>query len=119
MPVIIRKIQSGSIPFSRFGFRKLKDTIEKVSMDIVLEAKAHHRFESRSNNLEKSIKNKIKTGANKISSSFYFDNRIANYGKFIHEGFKSWKPDKFLEDSFNKHINMLKKLLKNKMKAMI
>ena len=119
MPVRIRKIQSGSVPFSRFGFRKLKETVEKVSKDIILEAKAQHRFTARSGNLERSIKNQIKAEPNKILSIFHLDHRIANYGKFIHEGFKSWKPDKFLEDSFNKHINMLKKALKNKMKALI
>jgi hypothetical protein len=119
MPVNIKKIQRGSVPFSRFGFKKLKDTIEKVSLDIVLEAKAQHRFTARTGNLERSIKNRVTAEANKILSIFELDNKIANYGKFIHNGFRSWKPDPFLEDSFNKHIKRLKKLLKDKMKAMI
>lgn len=119
MPINIRRTQSGSVPFSRFGFKKLKEVIEKVSNDVVLEAKAQHRFTSRTNNLERSIKNKIETTRRKITSIFELDNKIANYGKYIHKGFRSWKPDPFLENSFSKHIAMLKKSLKNKMKAMI
>ncbi len=118
MSITFKKIKSIEIPFSRFSFKKLQGLVEKISLDIVLEAKANHRFESRTNQLERSISNNIKTSKHKILSTFFLDDRIANYGKYIHGGFKSWKPDPFLEDAFDKHIKLLKQLIRQKMKAM-
>ena len=115
-PVKFTKSTKGKFPFSTFDFNNLQNLIENISLDIILEAKANHEFITRTGNLERSIKNTIKLGKNKIISRFILDNMIANYGKYIHNGFKSWKPDKFLENSFNHHVKNLKQLLKQKIK---
>lgn len=118
MPVNVTKVQQKVRPFSKFAFQKLLAVIENVSLDIVLEAKAHHRFEPRSGNLEKSIRNVISVDQGKITSTFDLNDRIANYGNRIHRGFKTWKPDPFLENAFNSKIKSLKKLIKEKIKEM-
>ena len=106
------------VPFDKFEFKKLSALVEKLSLDIVIEAKANHRFTSRSNNLERSIKNRISYKPNRIISTFSLDNRIANYGKYIHKGFRSWKPDPFLKDAFDNKTKNLKRLISMKMRGM-
>lgn len=118
MTVKFKKIHESKIPFSKFGFKKLKGVVEKLSLEIVLEAKAVHRFTSRSNNLERSVKNTISTTPKSITSNFKLDERIANYGKYIHRGFRSWKPDPFLKNAIDNKVKLLKRLIRLKMKAM-
>lgn len=117
MSIKLKKIHEDKFPFSNFGFKKLQNIIEKISLEIVLEAKANHRFISRSNNLERSIINTLIIKKNKIISNFKLDNRIANYGKYIHNGFKSWKSDLFLENAINNSVKNLKQLIKQKIKV--
>lgn len=120
MSIKFKKVYEGSRPLSNFSFDKLKKVIEKISLDIVLEAKAIHRFTPRSNDLERSVRNRINYGgtskSKKIVSTFLLDNRIANYGKFIHNGFKSWKPDPFLEKAVDNGVKNLKRLLEESIK---
>ena len=118
MSAKLKLIRRDPIPFSKFGFDKLVKVLENLSLDIVIEAKANHRFTSRSNNLERSIKYRIVQSPNKIQSIFSLDNRIANYGKFIHEGFRSWKPDPFLFNAIDNKTKNLKKLITQKVKEM-
>ena len=118
MSAKLKVIRRDPIPFSKFGFEKLVNVLENISLDIVLEAKASHRFTSRSNNLERSIRNRIEQKHNKIISFFTLDNRIANYGKYIHEGFRSWKPDPFLFNAIDNKTKNLKKLITQKVKEM-
>jgi hypothetical protein len=33
---------------------------------------------------------------NELTSGVFLNDQMAPYGKYIHEGFKSWKPDRFL-----------------------
>ena len=106
------------VPFDRFEFKKLSALVEKLSLDIVLEAKANHRFTSRSNALERSIRTRMNYKPNRIISTFSLDNRIANYGKYIHKGFRSWKPDPFLKDAFDNKTKNLKRLISMKMRGM-
>jgi len=118
MTVKFKKIKQDPFPFSKFGFKKLQNLVENISLDIVLEAKAHHKFEPRSGDLERSVMNHIKISKNKIISVFKLEDRIADYGKWIHGGFHSWKADKFLEKPFEKKTKQLKKLIKQKMNRM-
>lgn len=122
MSARLRCIRKGSIPFSKFSLDKLVKVIENLSLDIVLEAKTNHRFRSRSNYLERSIKYRLEQKKTILQSIFFLDNRIANYGKYIHRGlyypnFKSWKPDPFLLDAIDRKVKNLKQLIIQKMKT--
>ncbi len=115
MSVKFKKIHQGRIPFSKFKFRELVSLVENFSHEVVLEAKAHHRFTARSGNLERSVRNTINTKSKSITSTFILDNRVSNYGKYIHNGFRSWKPDPFLEQALERKLVNLKQLIKQKM----
>lgn len=101
---MIKKKKSGvSDLFNRLP-RAFKDDsfaiISEGMTNAALEAKASHRFVSRSGNLERSIIPEVKQTRNNIIGRVYLKDSIANYGKYIHNGFRSWKPDPFLEKAF-------------------
>ena len=78
---------------------KLVLTFKKIARDVATDATLHHRFTSRSNNLERSIQsNAEKVGDNVIGEVFLNDS-VADYGKYVHEGHGSWRPDKFIEQA--------------------
>lgn len=118
MSVKFKKVFQGKIPFSRFDFVKLKGLVENISIDIVKDANRQHRFKPQSGNLERSIKYRISITPKRIISFLFLDNRIANYGKYIHNGFKSWKPDPFLFNAVENKIKTLKTFIKLKMKQL-
>lgn len=58
-------------------------------------ARLYHRYTRRTGNLESATKSsKTSTGG-----TVYIDDGQAIYGKYIHEGFKSWAADPFLYDA--------------------
>ena len=80
--------------YSRISSRENVRALKKSLQNITLDAKRNHRFITRTGNLERSVKFRV---INKESGQVYIDNGTAPYGKFIHDGFKSWAPDPFLE----------------------
>ena len=69
----------------------LDESFDKVAKD----AKIHHRFKSRTGTL----KNAIKSVREEYGASVYVDESLADYGKYIHDGFGTWAPDKFLDEA--------------------
>ena len=61
------------------------------------EARLVHRFTTRTGALERSIQTKVTERAE--DGKVYLETGIARYGPYIHNGFKSWKPDMFLTDA--------------------
>lgn len=59
------------------------------------EARLNHRYKTRSGNLERNTTSELFRGKQLASRVFVNDER-AEYGKYIHGGFKTWSPDKFL-----------------------
>jgi len=80
--------------------RLLKTELTKAQTDIsnrlLLTAKNDHRFTSRSGRLISAIK--IKGSLDK-GLELYLDENIADYGRYVHDGQKSWKRDSFIEHS--------------------
>lgn len=90
------------------------EIISNGMVETTLDAKANHRFTARSGNLERSIiPEVIRTNDNIIGMVFLKD-EIALYGKYIHNGFRSWRPDPFLKNSAETHFEIIKQKLKQK-----
>jgi len=67
----------------------------KVGLTIIqVFARANHRFVTRSADLERSIQ--TETGKVLKEGKVFLDRGIAIYGRRIHDGFFSWKADRFL-----------------------
>lgn len=72
------------------------------------EARQHHRYNSQSNNLERSVTKKVPSSG--TSGLVYLEDGIAKYGKYIHEGWhsrkgkrvKGWRADRFLDKALIK-----------------
>lgn len=83
---------------------EMKVQLESIAKD----ARRHHRFNHQSGNLEKSIVVKVEMSG--TAGAIFIDPDISNtrtkkgvgYGVFIHEGFKTWAPDKFLYEAFGR-----------------
>jgi len=79
---------------------ELDEKFDKIAADIATDAKNHHRFITRTGALEESVTAEY-TG-NTVRA--YLDESIAPYGKYVHDGQRSWAPDPFLENAFTKHV---------------
>lgn len=98
------------------------DAFEIISngmTDTVLEAKATHRFTARSGNLERSVISEMKRSDKDIQGSVLLKDSIALYGKYIHNGFKSWSPDPFLRISTEKFFPLIINEIKAKIEQLI
>jgi hypothetical protein len=106
--------------------RQLKQEISWV----VSQAKSHHRFQSHTRMLEKSIvandENRLSAymafspgGSTSLMAEAHLDDGIAFYGKYVHEGQKAarfkrpWKPDQFLFNALEFRSKYIDKNLEN------
>lgn len=81
----------------------LTDELNKVSNEIVVEAKNNHRFKSRTGNLVEATKKELKIDRESIRALYKIDNLKAPYGGYIHDGKKGWSADKYLENAVNRN----------------
>ena len=78
----------------------IANAIDILAPKLINYAKDNHRYENRTGNLSESIDiNKLRNGLELYAS--------ATYGKFIHNGFKSWYPDPWLEDTIKKNEKLI------------
>jgi len=63
------------------------------------------RYYRNTHNLERSVVTELDKKA-KVGM-VYLDTGIAKYGPFIHQGFKSWRPDQFLYAAFDKQLSQI------------
>jgi hypothetical protein len=94
------------------GLNRLSSTLESsvvqkavqpVLKQIQVEAQRHHRYTRRTGRLERSIRSTM----NRTGGEVFIDDSMADYGKYVHEGFKSWNPDKFLYQAAEKYDKVL------------
>ena len=71
----------------------------KIGRDIVQTARTNHRFKSRSGHLAESMKTKVSSDGMSMVVSAGSD-LATQYAEYVHNGFKTWAPDKFLETPF-------------------
>jgi hypothetical protein len=82
---------------------EIPDWIEASLMDVMTAgvdsiaeyAQENHRFDSQTGNLISAIKSEMYG----LSGRVYIDDYIADYGKYVHDGFKTWAPDTFVYDA--------------------
>lgn len=92
--------------------RNLHDTIVREGIWRFLEilktgAKQVHRHQRRTGKLERSIKR----GTHKDGGSVFVDDSYCDYGKFVHMGQRSWKPDQYVFDSFARNERLLDQMI--------
>lgn len=76
----------------------VKDAIQPTLKAIAYGAKREHRHIRRTGNLERSIKTENKKNGGMV----YVDDTSCDYGKFVHMGQRSWKPDQFVFESYDR-----------------
>lgn len=64
-------------------------------------ARNNHRFESRTGTLESAI---VGTSDN-LDGSLFIDENQAPYGKYVHDGQRSWAPDPFITEAVDARID--------------
>ena len=79
---------------TRLAFKKQMTKIQR-------DAKLNHRFQTHSAKLEKSIRTEVDPDG--AWGRVYLEEGIAPYGKWVHDGHGSWKPDKFINQAFRKN----------------
>ena len=76
---------------------------KRLTRDIADDATAHHRFITRSGNLERSIQSSAAQVGDDVVGEVFINESISNYGKYVHEGHGSWSPDKFIDQAFSRN----------------
>jgi hypothetical protein len=70
-------------------------------------AKLHHRYTRRTGKLS----NAVVVVRNEHGGEVGINDASAPYGKYVHEGFKTWAPDKFLDDAAESNEHLLDTLV--------
>ena len=73
----------------------VKDSVEPFLREVQIEARRQHRYNRNSGKLERSIKISMSADGGDVS----IDDRLAPYGKYVHEGTRKWNADKFLTEA--------------------
>lgn len=81
----------------------IESAIVPVLKKIQADAQRQHRYKRRTGRLERSIK----VTSNKSGGEVFIDDTFADYGKYVHDGFKGWAPDKFLDKAVDKNSRAL------------
>jgi len=89
--------------FNRYYDTYVKKDIDQISDKIIKEAKTSHRFKSRTGNLVEATKKELGIDRDSLKAIYKIDDVKAPYGKYIHEGFKSWAADKYLENAVERN----------------
>lgn len=63
------------------------------------DAKRIHRHQRRTGKLERSIK----VVRRKDGGSIYIDDASCDYGKYVHRGQRTWKPDEFVFETYQRN----------------
>jgi hypothetical protein len=81
--------------------KKLRLTLNKVLRSVIYDARGRHRYKSRSGNLSRSTTYTISRDG--LSAELFLDEGIAKYGKYVHDGQRSWDKDEFLYSAVDKN----------------
>lgn len=94
------------------GLNTLASTIDDSVLDIAInptlksvqeEARRQHRYKRRTGKLERSISVETTPEGGEV----YIEEKTADYGKYVHEGFGKWSPDQFLISAFERKLPAL------------
>lgn len=77
--------------------RFVRPAMGEAMANVATRAALTHRYITRSGMLDRSIQSEV--DATGFVGRVYLEPGIAAYGQYIHEGFKSWAPDRFLNES--------------------
>lgn len=69
-------------------------------------AQNNHRYQSRTGNLRNSTETSIKDIV-----SLYINKAKAEYGSYIHDGFKSWKADPFIDKAIEDNLTKIEQII--------
>ena len=105
------------------GFMDIPDYAEAALEDVMgtyisrmqRRAKILHRFRSRTGNLVSAIESELYG----LSGRVYIDDMVAPYGKFVHNGQRTWAPDPFIYDAVAELEDELSTALKQTLEASI
>lgn len=81
----------------------VKDGVWETLPVIASGARTVHRHVRRTGKLERSIK----TSKDKLGGKVYTDDTYCDYSKFVHLGQRTWKPDEFIFESFDRNEKIL------------
>jgi len=86
------------------AMKSARSEMEKIGRDIVKRAQNDHRFDTKSGDLERSMKSNVidgtAGGSKSIALEVKADLGVAKYARRIHYGWGTWTADRFLENAF-------------------
>lgn len=109
LTVDAKEVTKGLDKISKSLDDEITKELEKISNKILKEAKNNHRFKSRTGNLLAATKKELGIDKNSINEVFKIDDIKAPYGSYIHEGFRGWSADKYLENAVVRNEDNMEK----------
>lgn len=90
----LKSLEKALNAFPKETFKAVNLELKKGARDVQVDARANHRFTTRTGALERSVETRLSPSL--LRARVGINKRFAKYGKYIHDGFKSWKPDRFI-----------------------
>lgn len=86
---------SGIAVFTEKLMRYLNETLKFEFPRIQEVARTWHRYKSRTGLLNSAIREEVRD----LVADIFIDDTIADYGKYVHEGHGTWRPDPFIDSA--------------------
>jgi hypothetical protein len=84
-------------PYTSLVNKYMNEALRIIGKLVIAEARAIHRFKSRTGNLEKQTKYRVDNKLNRLA--VFISQSKAPYGEFIHDGTRYMAPDQFLSNA--------------------
>ena len=83
--------------------------LTKIGIKVSNEAKRAHQYQNGTGNLRAATTYWLNKSLSKLR--VFIDEDKADYGKYIHNGFKGWSPDRFIDNAILKHRVWINKMV--------
>jgi len=120
------KVDIGGFREKAKEYGKAADDVDKVvasamnewGISVIRSARSKHRYNVQTGNLEKATELQDTNQTGRLQIVLWVNDAIARYGKYIHNGFKSWAPDRFLDGAVERLLPRLPILLEARLRRL-
>lgn len=81
--------------------RHINKKLHKIGYFLAEYAKKNHRYNHRTGNLKRSTRFWVNKSISRVR--LYISEQQAHYGKYVHEGHGTWKPDRFIDNAIKRN----------------
>lgn len=110
---MLKAVIKSDLNFNTFGDdvqKEVNKELHHIGRYLAKYAQDHHRYVHRTGNLKFATRYWVDRAKARVR--VYISETQAHYGKYVHDGHRSWSPDRFINNALWKNIDYVDERLK-------